>query len=232
MGISIYFYKQTAHERDVNETLELTNGALEKKLQDLEFQIAGLQNVLDDTTTRLEEAIASGEKTDTLIATLKRTLQETSEQLVQTQEELRETRVQLERAKQTLRNMPPPPPPVVGVGKLEVEAKLNENRLDLATCLREWSERNLGADVRLDVRMQIGPDGVPLRRSIQGPDDRVMNECVVGVLENPIRFLPKAGVTTFVELDLLYKNERFDFKVGDVTAIETATETETDPSPE
>jgi serine/threonine protein kinase len=220
MGISVYLYNQSDSARDERLAAEQESQKLEDKLHELDREFDGLQETLADTKTELRKALEQGEHATTVIAKLERKLEETYEQLVQTQGELRETRVQLERVKRRIRRTPPPPPTVVGLSAPDIEAQLNIYLPDFTTCMREWSERERGVRPVLAVRFQIGANGVPRRGSKSaGIKDQVVYECVVGLLEDQLRF-PKREGTTIANLGFFYENEALRIDISGVTAVE------------
>ena len=221
MFAAVYFYNVSDTTKgELGEVVD-ENRALELQLDDLEDEVGQLETELRETLVKLDQARAHEE---VLVGELEAKLTQTQSRLRAAIGKLEDTQKQLDRTKRQLawakRNPPVTPnkPRLRGLRKAEIQAQLGKYHRDLDVCLSEWSERENTGESLLAVRFQIDSKGVPQRGSrTAGITDQVVYECVVGLLEDKLRFPSSDGITV-AEIGFFYQlgSLRVTVKIKDV----------------
>jgi hypothetical protein len=194
---SVYLYKARSDMQTDLGQAQTEKEDLEVRLDGLEARVDVLITELDRTRKQLKDARSQPAE----VLELKRQLAETKAQLQATLDDLEQTQKELADASGKLGNrvIKPSRPRLAGLREDEVRGLIYEAYWDFDVCFREWRERESVDQPIFAVRLHIDSKGVP-RPGMRsgGLGDRVVYECVAGLLEN-LRFPGSDGITV-VEL--------------------------------
>jgi eukaryotic-like serine/threonine-protein kinase len=201
---SVYLYKDRSDvQTDLGQAV-IEKEDLEVRLVGLEAQVDVLITELDRTRKQLKDL--RGQPSEVL--ELKRQLAETRAQLQATLDDLEKTQKELVDASRKLGTQPARPggrPRLAGLREDEVRRRVYDAYWDFDVCFREWRDRESAEQPTFAVRLHIDSKGVP-RPGMRsgGLGDRVVYECVAGLLEN-LRFPGSDGITV---VDLGFRNSQ------------------------
>lgn len=217
MAAAVYFYRVSDTTQDDLADMMVDNRALETELYGLKHEFETLQVKLRRARTELSQVNRSHEQ---LVLELEDRIEETQTQLTTTLRRLKTTQRRLKRANRKLTAMATRPLDK-GLRATQIEAQLNKRYRDFDGCLAEWSDRQSASESLLAVRFQIDSRGRPQRGSkIAGIDDRVIYECVVGLLESgDIQFPPSRGVT-ITNLGFRYTNGALQLHIEVIDVVD------------
>ncbi len=159
----------------------------------IRHELSVLQHEVDQLKEQLEVAAAAGERITALEAEL----------------QVKEERIAELEARQRQVEAPSGPPPPRGIRITTVRRYVRPAMDDIKSCFGEWRERTPTGEMNLIARFAIGTDGLVRSARILGVSDRVLNECVTGVLGD-IAF-PAADGITVVDYTFATNQEKFDF---------------------
>jgi eukaryotic-like serine/threonine-protein kinase len=194
---SVYLYKDRADMQSDLGQVVTEKEDLEERLDGLEAQVDVLIAELDRTRKQLKDVRSQPSE----MLELKRQLAETKAQLQATLDDLEQTQKDLAGAGKVGNRVVKPGnrPRFAGLREDEVRRRVYDAYWDFDVCFREWRERESAEQPTFAVRLHIDSKGVP-RPGMRsgGLGDRVVYECVAGLLEN-LRFPGSEGITV-VEL--------------------------------
>lgn len=227
MIAAVYFYNVSDTTRDDLVAVEDENQQLELKISELQEDVGKLQTEVDQTLAELQKARVHEDRADELKQQLEKTsakLAETLVQLQQTQKQLAKTARKLAIAKRKTRPVEPTRPRLRGLRKEQIEGQINKYYNDFETCLSEWSERHPNSDGQSSifaVRFRIDSSGVPQRGSKTGGlNDKVVQQCIVGLLEGKRMRFPASDGITIAELGFSYRLGSLLVKVNVMDVVE------------
>ena len=178
------------------------NRQLEVRLSELQDEVGQLEADVAETLNKLRKARHAKE---TLVGELESRLEETRVQLAATVDKLEQTQIELERTNRKLarvrrasRKPPVKParPRLRGLRDAQILSQINKYHRDFDVCVSEWSEREKESGAVFAVQFQVDSRGVPQGGSKTGGiDDQVVYECIVGLLEDKLRFPATDGIT-------------------------------------
>lgn len=165
------------------------NDLLTDELRTAHDRIERLQEQISALITQIEKLEDRSRQQRLALRELTQELSSALDQLEQAEQELSALAL-APRDPVTERPRPPAARPPAGLSNRAVMAPLEPVPYELATCFREWVEREPEDRLLFGVRLQIDPRGVPALGSKSGGiDDEVLHQCVTFNLEK-LRFPP------------------------------------------
>lgn len=231
MIAAIYFYNVSDSTRsDLVEVVD-ENQQLELRLDELRQEVASLESQVAETLDQLAKARGH----EVMVGDLEDQLKQTQLRLATTLSKLEQTQVELDKANKKLsiarrarrKSKRPAKPRLRGLRAIQIQSQINKYHRDFDVCMAEYRERRgtgEGDDdsdrVVLAVLFQIDSRGIPQRGSKTGGiDDQVVYDCVVGLLEDRLRFPASEGIT-IAKLGFVYEMQNLRVTVEVVEVVE------------